>query len=70
MSVRENIRLGCVGASDAEVEKAARESGCHEFIRNLEKGYDTIVGSTGGHLSGGERQRICIARAMLKGAPL
>ena len=70
MSVRENIRLGRPTATDAEVEEAAKQSGCHEFIMNLENGYDTMVGSSGGHLSGGERQRISIARAMLKGAPV
>ena len=70
MTVRENIRAGRAGATDAEVEKAARDSGCHEFIMNLENGYDTMVGSSGGHLSGGERQRISIARAMLKAAPI
>ena len=70
MTVRENIRLGRSSASDEEVEEAARQSGCHEFIMSLENGYDTIAGSSGGHLSGGERQRISIARAMLKGAPI
>ena len=70
MSVRENIRIGRPSATDAEVEQAARQSGCHEFILGLEKGYDTLVGSSGGHLSGGERQRISIARAMLKAAPI
>ena len=70
MSVRENIRLGNPSASDAEVEEAAKQSGCHSFITELEHGYDTVVGSSGGHLSGGERQRISIARAMLKGAPI
>ena len=70
MTVRENIRLGRPGATDAEVEQAARDSGCHDFILGLENGYDTLVGSSGGHLSGGERQRISIARAMLKAAPI
>ena len=70
MSVRENIRIGRPTATDAEVEEAARQSGCHDFILGLEKGYDTMVGSSGGHLSGGERQRISIARAMLKAAPI
>ena len=70
MTVRENIRLGRADATDAEVEEAARQSGCHEFIMGLENGYDTMVGSSGGHLSGGERQRISIARAMLKAAPI
>ena len=70
MSVRENIRIGRPSATDAEVEEAARQSGCHDFILGQEKGYDTMVGSSGGHLSGGERQRISIARAMLKAAPI
>ena len=70
MSVRENIRIGRPSATNAEVEEAARQSGCHDFILGLEKGYDTMVGSSGGHLSGGERQRISIARAMLKAAPI
>ena len=70
MTVRENIRLGRASATDAEVEAAAKQSGCHEFIMGLEHGYDTLVGSSGGHLSGGERQRISIARAMLKAAPI
>ncbi len=70
MTVRENIRLGKPSASDAEVEEAAKMSGCHDFIMSLENGYDTMVGSSGGHLSGGERQRISIARAMLKAAPV
>ena len=69
-TVRENIRLGRAGATDEEVEKAAKASGCHDFIMGLEHGYDTVVGSSGGHLSGGERQRISIARAMLKAAPI
>lgn len=70
MTIRENIRLGRADATDAEVEEAAKKSGCHDFIMSLEKGYDTMVGSSGGHLSGGERQRISIARAMLKAAPV
>ena len=69
-SVRENIRKGNLSASDADVENIAKASGCHEFIMRLENGYDTVVGSSGGHLSGGERQRIAIARAMLKNAPV
>ncbi|MBR6329490.1 MAG: ABC transporter ATP-binding protein [Lachnospiraceae bacterium] len=70
MSVMENIRLGKASATDEEVINAAKATGCHEFILGLENGYDTIVGGAGGHLSGGERQRICIARAMLKDAPV
>lgn len=69
-TIRENIRMGRAGATDAEVEEVAKKSGCHDFIMALEKGYDTVVGGSGGHLSGGERQRIAIARAMLKDAPI
>lgn len=69
-SIRENIRMGNLNATDEEVENVAKLSGCHEFIMQLEKGYDTIAGGAGGHLSGGERQRIAIARAMLKNAPI
>ena len=69
-SIRENIRMGRLSATDQEVEDVARKCGCHDFIMDLEHGYDTIVGGAGGHLSGGERQRIAIARAMLKDAPI
>lgn len=69
-TIMENIRMGRQGATDDEVIEAAKKCGCHEFIMGLEKGYDTVVGSAGGHLSGGERQRISIARAMLKNAPV
>jgi len=70
VSVMENIRMGREGATDEDVINAAKACGCHDFISHLEKGYDTIAGGAGGHLSGGERQRICIARAMLKDAPI
>ena len=70
VTIRENIRMGRMDATDAEVEAVAKQSGCHEFIMQLEHGYDTVVGGAGGHLSGGERQRIAIARAMLKDAPI
>lgn len=69
-SVRENIRMGRLSATDQEVEEAAKAAGCDAFIRTLEKGYETNVGGGGAHLSGGERQRIAIARAMLKNAPV
>ena len=69
-TIRENIRMGRPDATDEEVEEVAKKSGCHDFIMQLEDGYDTIAGGAGGHLSGGERQRIAIARAMLKDAPI
>ncbi len=70
MSIMENIRLAKPTASDEEVMNICKRCGCHDFIMNLENGYQTIVGSKGGHISGGERQRITIARAMLKDAPI
>lgn len=69
-TIMENIRMGRSGATDEEVIAVAKKSGCHDFIMELENGYDTIAGGSGGHLSGGERQRIAIARAMLKDAPV
>ena len=69
-TVRENIRMGRLNATDAEVEAAAHAAGCDSFIGELEHGYDTMVGGGGAHLSGGEKQRIAIARAMLKDAPI
>lgn len=69
-TVRENIRMGKPGATDSEVEQAAKVCGCYDFIMGLENGFETHVGIGGGHLSGGEKQRISIARAMLKNAPI
>ena len=69
-TIRENIRFGRPEATDAEVEKAAREAMAHDFILATEDGYDTELGSQGGQLSGGQRQRIAIARAMLRDAPI
>lgn len=69
-TVMENIRMGNPDATDEDVINAAKACGCHEFIMNLENGYETKAGGAGGHLSGGERQRISIARAMLKNAPI
>jgi ATP-binding cassette, subfamily B, bacterial len=66
----ENIRYGRPGATDEEVEQAARRAHAHEFIVELENGYKTMVGERGVKLSGGQRQRIAIARAILKDAPI
>jgi ATP-binding cassette, subfamily B, bacterial len=66
MSIRENIRLGKEGASDAEVEDAARKAEIHRYIMSLPQKYDTPVGERGDTLSGGQRQRIAIARAIIR----
>ena len=68
--VAENIRMGRPGASDAEVEEAARMAHAAEFIEALPQGYATPVGENGAFLSGGQRQRIAIARAVLRQAPI
>jgi ATP-binding cassette subfamily B protein len=64
-SVRENIAFGNPGATDEEVEEAARQAQAAEFIDELPNGYDTVIGERGITLSGGQRQRIAIARALL-----
>jgi ATP-binding cassette, subfamily B, bacterial len=70
VSIRENITYGRLGATDQEVERAARLANAHEFIMDLPHGYDTIVGERGGSLSGGQRQRIAIARAAIRHSPI
>jgi ATP-binding cassette subfamily B protein len=69
-SARENIRYGRPGATDAEVEAAARAAAADEFLRRLPEGYDTFLGERGARLSGGQRQRIAIARAILRDPPI
>ncbi|MDA9469232.1 ABC transporter ATP-binding protein [Bradyrhizobium sp. CCBAU 53415] len=66
MSIRENIRLGKEGASDEEVEEAAKKAEIHRYIMSLPQRYDTPVGERGDTLSGGQRQRIAIARAIIR----
>lgn len=66
----ENIAVGSPNATREQVEAAARAAQCHEFISNLPDGYDTRIGDKGVFLSGGEAQRICVARAILKNAPI
>jgi len=66
MSIRENIRLGKEGATDAEVEDAAKKAEIHRYIMTLPQKYDTVVGERGDTLSGGQRQRIAIARAIVR----
>jgi subfamily B ATP-binding cassette protein MsbA len=69
-TIRENILYGRPGASDEEVQCAARAANIHDFITSLPQGYDTGVGQRGVALSGGQRQRIALARAFLKDAPV
>ncbi|MFB2979858.1 ABC transporter ATP-binding protein [Microseira sp. BLCC-F43] len=65
-SVRENIRMGYLSATDEQVEAAAKAAEIHDFIVTLPQGYDTPVGDRGGQLSGGQRQRIALARALVR----
>jgi ATP-binding cassette, subfamily B, bacterial len=65
-SIRENIRMGYLEATDEEVETAAKDAEIHDFILTLPQGYDTPVGDRGGQLSGGQRQRIALARALVR----
>ncbi|MDO3681841.1 ABC transporter ATP-binding protein [Paenibacillus ehimensis] len=69
-TIGNNIRFGRSGATQQQVEEAARLACCHEFIMKLPQGYDTMAGEGGSTLSGGEKQRISIARAILKNAPI
>ena len=69
-TVYNNIKVGKKDATREEIIAAAKAAHCHEFIEELEHGYDTIVGEGGSTLSGGEKQRISIARAILKDAPI
>ena len=69
-SIKENIRMGKLNASDEEIYNAAKQAGAHDFISELENGYETSAGERGNILSGGQKQRIAIARAILKDAPV
>ena len=69
-AIRDNIALGRPGATQTEIEDAARRANAHDFIVTLPEGYDSPVGEQGLQLSGGQRQRIAIARALLKDAPI
>ena len=69
-TIRDNIGLGRLGASEAEIVAAAKAAHAHDFILGFPAGYDTPVGEHGMQLSGGERQRIAVARALIKNAPI
>ena len=70
VSIRDNIAYGTVGASEREIQRAARLADAHDFIMKLPDGYDTVLGERGATLSGGQRQRIAIARAAIRQAPI
>jgi subfamily B ATP-binding cassette protein MsbA len=69
-TIRANIALGRLGASDADIVAAAKAAAAHEFIVAQPAGYDTLIGDSGLRLSGGQRQRLALARAILKDAPI
>lgn len=69
-TVKNNILYARENATEEEIIKACKEANCDDFIRNMDKGYDTFVGENGNKLSGGERQRLSIARAILKDSPI
>lgn len=70
MSIMDNIRMGRLDATEAEIIKAAKMANAHQFITEFTDGYYTVVGEKGMSVSGGQRQRIAIARAILKNAPI
>lgn len=70
MSIMDNIRMGRLDATEAEIIEAAKMANAHQFITEFTDGYDTVVGEKGISVSGGQRQRIAIARAILKNAPI
>jgi ATP-binding cassette, subfamily B, bacterial len=65
-SIRENIAYGKLGAGAAEIERAARLAGVHDFVSSLALGYESVVGEGGCTLSGGQRQRLCLARTLIR----
>tara|TARA_X000001316_G_C920729_1_gene34941 strand:- start:10 stop:1686 length:1677 start_codon:yes stop_codon:yes gene_type:complete len=69
-TVRNNIALGRLGATNAEIEAAAKAANAHEFISAMPEGYQSPAGEMGRNLSGGQRQRVALARAILRGAPI
>ena len=69
-TIQNNIALGRLGATNAEIEAAAKAANAHEFISTMPEGYQSPAGEMGRNLSGGQRQRVALARAILRGAPI
>ncbi|MGD8255367.1 MAG: lipid A export permease/ATP-binding protein MsbA [Syntrophobacterales bacterium] len=69
-TVRNNIAYGDISKSDGEIITAAKAANAYDFIMKMDQGFDSLIGEQGARLSGGERQRLCIARALLKNAPI
>ena len=69
-TVKNNIAYGNTSATDEDIENAAKAAYAYDFIQQFPKGFDTPIGELGGRLSGGEKQRLCIARALIKNAPI
>jgi subfamily B ATP-binding cassette protein MsbA len=69
-TVRNNIAYGDINKSDGEIIAAAKAANAYDFIMKMDQGFDTLIGEQGARLSGGERQRLCIARALLRNAPI
>ncbi|HBC4827044.1 TPA: ABC transporter ATP-binding protein [Enterococcus faecalis] len=69
-SIIDNMRMANQNASIEEIKDACKKASCHDFIKSLPNGYETIIGESGSNLSGGERQRLTIARALLKDSPI
>jgi len=69
-TIRANIELGRLGASEEDIVAAAKAAAAHEFILEQKAGYDTMIGDRGMRLSGGQRQRLALARAILRNAPI
>ena len=69
-SIKENIVYGMLDASEQEIIDAAKAAYLYKFVKSLPRGFDTVIGELGSRLSGGEKQRMCIARALLKNAPI
>ena len=69
-TIRNNIAYGSPETPDALIENVAKAAYAYDFIKRFPDGFDTVIGELGGRLSGGEKQRLCIARALLKDAPI